>query len=69
MLEGAKKGQTVGMSCCCKICRDKTVTYNTDEGQKGMSLRLNCCEFCKYSCCRYNIVRIHHLKYLSIDLL
>ena len=53
MLEGAKKGQTVGMSCCCKICRDKTVTYNTEEGQKGMSLRLNCCEFCKYSCCKH----------------
>ena len=52
ILEGAKKGETVGTPCCCKLCRDKTVTYNTEEGSKGISLRLDCCEFCKYCCCK-----------------
>lgn len=51
ILEGVKKGETVGTPCCCKICRDKTVTYNTEEGSKGISIRLNCCDFCIFSCC------------------
>ena len=52
ILQGVKKGETVGTPCCCKICRDKTVTYNTEEGSKGISIRLNCCDFCIFSCCK-----------------
>jgi hypothetical protein len=43
---GKRKGQTI-YSTCCGCCSDSVVDYTTQEGMKGSSLRLACCEVCK----------------------
>ena len=44
---GTKKGQTV-YSQCCGCCSDSVMEYTSQEGLKGHSLRLSCCEVCKH---------------------
>ena len=55
---GSGQGTTEGVSCCSCI-RDKTVSYNTQEGFKGPLVRLGCCVACKDSCfCQWSDIEI-----------
>ena len=48
---GVKKGTTNAISCC----GDKLVTYITQEGLKGPTVKLQCSEDCKRGCACYDI--------------
>ena len=43
---GVKRGSTLAHECC----GDSLVSYTTQEGFKGPSVKLQCCEKCKHSC-------------------
>ena len=45
---GVKKGTTVSNKSCFS-CQDKTVVYYSETGEKGHTLRLDCCELLKLS--------------------
>lgn len=46
---GIKKGRTVKSGCFC-LC-NKVVSYFTQDGAKGSSVRLPCCKDCCVCCC------------------
>ena len=46
---GKRKGQTI-YSACCGCCSDSVVEYSNQEGIKGHSIRLACCETFKQAC-------------------
>lgn len=50
---GVKKGKTTGAGSCCLSCKDRVVTYTSQEGNTGHSVRLACCDLLKHSltCC------------------
>lgn len=57
---GKRKGQTAH-TICCGCCSDSVVEYTSQEGLKGHSLRLACCEVCKH--------KFSFIKYLSCNCL
>lgn len=45
---GIQKGRTTASVCDC--CSDKTVSYTSQEGMRGPTVRLFCCDSIKKSC-------------------
>ena len=41
---GTYKGMTLGTPPCCKICRSRYITYNSETGVEGPTIKFSCCD-------------------------
>lgn len=56
---GTYKGMTLGTPPCCRICRSRYITYNSEAGIEGPTIKFSCCDAfkesycdcCKFPCC------------------
>ena len=60
---GVKKGSTLATKCC----GDTIVAYTTQEGFKGPSVKLQCCEYYKNRCVTYCCCGACGCQYFGCD--